>query len=243
MMFTRALYLFCVYLIILVINGCSSGREVKKENEGENIRAKKIINIAAEERKYIKENNIKEIEKVSFILDENGNPVKGEKLSTVRYNSNGFITETDIYNSKGKVEYVYNYEYKNNLRVKTTRYTNDGKADKYYTYTYNKFNNKTKSTRYNLSQDMDKYYTYEYDESGNLIKENWYDKDGKKEYSVEYEYDENGRKTAAKSYNDEDDLIYQYNFKYDSGGNVIEEEKYDPDDDKTGIIQYIYRYY
>ena len=242
-MFSRAIYLFGLYIIALVINGCSSGREVKNENEGENVRVKKIVNIAAEERKYIKENKIKEIEKVSFILDQNGNPVKGEKLSTIRYNPEGYETETDIYNTKGQVEYVYTYGYKNHLRVKTTRYTYDGKADKYYTYDYNKFNNKTKSTRYNLSQDMDKYYTYEYDDSGHLVKEKWYDKNGNEEYSVEYEYDENGHKTSAESYNEDDDLIYKYQFKYDSSGNIIEEEKYDPDGDKTGIIQYIYRYY
>lgn len=242
-MYTRALCLSGFIIIILIINGCSSGREVKNENEGKNISVKKILNIAAEERKYIKENNIKEIEKVSFILDENGNPVKGEKLSTISYNPNGFMTETDIYNSKGQVEYVYKYDYKNNLRVKTTRYTQDGKADKYYAYDYNKFKNKTKSTRYNLSQDMDKYYTYEYDDSGNLIKENWYDKSGREEYSVEYGYNDNGQKTTAKSYNEENNLIYKFQFKYDNSGNILEEEKYDSDGDKTGIIQYIYRYY
>lgn len=242
-MFNRVLYLFGLYVILLIINGCSSGREVKKENEERNLRTKKIMNIDAQEREYIKENKIKVIEKVSFLLDENGNPVKGEKLATISYNPEGFMTETDIYNSKGQVEYVYNYDYKNNLRIKTTRYTQGGKVDKYYTYTYNKFNNKIKSDRYNLSRDMDKYYTYEYDDSGNLISERWYDKSGKEEYSVEYEYDDNGRKTTAKSYNEDDDLIYKYQFKYDSKGNIIEEEKYDSDGDKIGIIQYVYRYY
>ncbi len=242
-MIYRVLLVFGFYSIILVLNGCSSGREVKNENEENNLKVKRIVNIAAVERTYIKENKIKEIEKVSFILDEDGNPVKGEKLSTISYNPDGYMTETDIYNSKGQIEYVYSYNYKNNLRVKTTRYTQDGKTDKYYTYTYNKFKNKIKSNRYNLSHDMDKYYTYEYEDSGNLIKENWYDKNGKEEYSVEYEYDENGQKTIAKSYNKDDDLVYKYQFKYDSKGNIIEEEKYDPDGDKTGIIQYIYRYY
>ena len=88
-MFTRLLYLFGFYIIILIINGCSSGREVKNENKSENksenIRVKEIFNHAAEERKYIKENKIKEIEKVSFILDENGNPVKGETSKTWLY--------------------------------------------------------------------------------------------------------------------------------------------------------------
>lgn len=243
MMLNRALYLFGFYVILLIINGCSSGREVKKENVEKNISTKKIINIDTQEREYIKDNRIKAIEKVSFILDENGNPVKGEKLSTIRYDPDGFMTETDIYSPKGQVEYVYNYDYENSLRVKTTRYTQDGKADKYYTYTYNKFKNKIKSDRYNLSRDMDKYYTYEYDGSGNLIKENWYDKNGKEEYRVEYEYDDNGRKTNAESYNENGDLIYKYQFKYDNKGNIIEEEKYDSDGDKTGVIQYVYRYY
>jgi len=242
-MINRALYLSGLYIIILIINGCSSGREVKKENEETNLTVKKIVNIAAAEREYIKENRIKDIDKVSFILDEDGKPVKGEKLSTISYNPDGYMKETDIYNSKGQVEYIYTYDYKNDLRAKTTRYTQDGKADKYYTYTYNKFKNKIKSTRYNLGRDMDKYYTYEYDDSGNLIKENWFDKSGKEEYSIEYEYNDYGQKTAAKSYNENDELIYKYQFKYDNNGNIIEEEKYNSDGDKIGVIQYVYRYY
>ena len=237
------LYLLGFYVIILLINGCSSGKEVKKENEEKRTKVKKIANIDAEEREYIKVNRIKDIEKVNFILDEKGDPVKGEKLSTIIYNPDGYETETDIYNSNGQVEYIYTYDYKNNLRVKTTRYAPDGKADKYYTYTYNKFKNKIKSTRYNMSKDMDKYYTYEYDDIGNLIKETWYDKTGNEEYKIEYEYDDDGEKTTAKTYNKDDDLIYKYKFKYDSKGNIIEEEKYDSDGDKVGIIQYIYRYY
>jgi hypothetical protein len=242
-MVNRVIYLLCSYVVILLINGCSSGKEIKKENTEKKIEVKKIENIDAVEREYIKENRIKDIEKVSFILDEKGDPVKGEKLSTVIYNPDGYETKTDIYNSKGQVEYVYNYDYKNNLRVKTTRYTPDGKADKYYTYTYNTFENKIKSTRYNLSNDMDKYYTYEYDDNGNLIKETWFDKSGNEEYKIEYEYDVRGEKTTAKTYNKDEDLIYTYKFKYDKKGNIIEEEKYDSDGDKTGIIQYIYRYY
>ena len=242
-MMNKALYLSGIYIVMLIINGCSSGREVKKENEETNLKVKKIVNIAAAEREYIKDNRIKDIEKVSFIFDENGKPVKGEKLSTMRYNPDGYMKETDVYDSEGQVEYLYTYDYKNDLRVKTTRYTQDGKADKYYTYTYNKFKNKIKSIRYNLSQDMDKYYTYDYDDSGNLVKERWYDKNGKEEYSVEYQYDDNGQKTAARSYNEDNDLIYEYQFKYDNKGNIIEEEKYNPDGDKIGVIQYVYRYY
>ncbi len=242
MMMKSILYLVGFYFIFLFINGCSSGREVKKENEEKNLKTKKIVNIDAAEREYIKNQNIKEIEKVSFIFDVNGDPVKGEKLSTIKYSHDGFMSEIVIYNSKGKVENVYTYDYKNNLRIKTTRYTPNGKPDKYYTYDYNEFKNKIKSTRYNMSQDMDKYYTYDYDDSGNLIKESWYDKTGKEEYSIEYEYD-NGRKTTARSYNQDDDLVYKYNYKYDNKGNIIEEEKYDSDGDKAGIIQYIYKYY
>ena len=239
-MIKRAFYLIGLYVLVLFLNGCSSGKEVKKEN---NISTKRIVNIANEERNYIKGNNIRQIEKISFLIDENGNPVKGEKLSTINYNQDGYMTETDIYDSKGQLEYVYTYDYKNNLRVKTTRFTKDGKSDKYYTYTYNKYNNKIKSSRYNLSRDMDKYYTYEYDDLGNLIRESWFDKSGKEEYHVEYEYDDNGRKTIAKSFNEEDDLVYQYQFRYDKKGNIIEEEKYNPDDEKVGVIQYVYRYY
>jgi hypothetical protein len=242
-MIKKIIHILVLCCIILTIQECSSSKEVKNEKEENIVKEKKISNIEEIERKYIKVNSIKEVEKINFDFDENGRPVKEEKLSAIKYDTNGYIVETDIYNSKSEVENIFTYDYKNNLRTKTTRMTPEGKPDKYYTYRYNKYGNKTRSDRYNMSGVMDKYYLYDYDDSGNLIKETWYDKLGKEEYSIKYEYDNNGRKITAKSYNRDDDLVYKYEYKYDDKGNVIEEIRYNPDGEKVGIIQYIYKYY
>jgi hypothetical protein len=232
-----------MYSFIVLINGCSSEKEVKKETGTKVSPPPKILNIESEERKYIKKNSIKEIDKLSFDFDKNRNPINEKKISAVKYDTDGFITETIIYNSSNKVENIFSYEYKNNFRIKTIRETPEGNADKYYTYEYNKYGNKIKSTRYNLSGEMEKYYIYDYDDNGNLVKEIWYDKTGEKEYSIEYEYNNSGQKTAAKSYNENSDLVARYEYKYDKNGNIIEELRYDPDDDEVGVIQYIYKYY
>ncbi len=242
-MIKKVIQILILCSTILIIHGCSSSKEVKEEKEENIVKEKKIANLEEMERKYIKGNNIKEVEKISFNFDENGKPVKEEKLSTIKYDTNGYIVETDIYNSKSELENIFTYDYKNNLRIKTTRMTAEEKPDKYYTYQYNKYGNKTRSDRYNMSKVMDKYYLYEYDDSGNLSREIWYDKTGKEEYSIKYEYDDNGRKITAESYNQDDDLVYKYEYKYDSKGNIIEEIRYSPDGEKVGIIQYIYKYY
>jgi hypothetical protein len=242
-MIKNIIFLVSIYLVIVLINGCSSGREAEKENEKKPTITKKIPNIEVEERGHVKSQNIKEIEKLDFDFDSKGKLISRGKLSTIEYDPDGFITETIVYDSKNKVENKFSYDYKNNIRIKTTRYTPDGMVDKYYLYEYNKYGNKIKSIRYNLSNDMDKYYNYDYGEEGNLIKEAWYDKNGNEEYRIEYEYDDNGRKITAETYNQNGDLVSKYKFRYDAKGNIIEEEKYSPRGIQTGIIQYVYKYY
>jgi hypothetical protein len=236
------IFLIPIYLITVIINGCSSGKEVETVNNRKAI-TKKIHNIEAEEREYIKSHNIKEIEKLDFDYDGKGKLINRGKLSTIEYDPGGFITETIVYDSKNHVKNKFFYDYKNNHRIKTTRYTPDGNIDKYYTYEYNRYGNKTKSIRYNLSDEMDKYYDYNYDDEGNLIKEIWYNKNGDEEYSIEYEYDDAGRKTSAENFNEKGDLVSKYKLKYDEKGNIIEEEKLNSHGIQGGIIQYIYKYY
>ena len=78
---------------------------------------------------FIKSENIKSIEKISFDYDLKGNLFNQEKISTVNYDVNGLPKETIIYDEKSKVESEFNYQYDNNGKnIETIKYTPEGKA-------------------------------------------------------------------------------------------------------------------
>lgn len=225
----------------LILQSCSSSTETEKKEE---IRyeTKSIKNLDLEEREYISTSKISSIEKVNFDFDPDGKPLKNEKLSSQKFDSKGFLTETVTYDDAGKVEYKYAYNYDDEgRRIKTTRFKKN-KIINYYEYDYNNFGNKSKAYRYDSEGNLEEYYIYEYDRYGNLTEEEWYTPSGKKIYSVENEY-EDGIKTRSFTYDENDDLIYEYTFGYDEKGNVIEEIKNDEKGIQAGIIQYIYKYY
>jgi hypothetical protein len=229
---------------LVLISGCSPGRAVseKKEDIKETVVPKTIKNIELEEREYIRESNIRSVDRLSFDLD-NGKPSNRKRLATINYNKEGFPVETVNYNDQGKIENIYRYTYdKEGKRTETIRYSPAGVEEKRFTYQYNEYGNKIKSERYDMLGNIEKYYEYKYDQEGNLTEDLWYDISGKPEYRIEYEYD-NGRKTLARTYNENNRLINEYEFLYDSKGNLIEELKIDPAGYKTGLIQYIYQYY
>ena len=56
--FKKFALIIIIYYVVILISGCSSEKEVKKETETKISRPKKIVNIESEERLYIKKNNI-----------------------------------------------------------------------------------------------------------------------------------------------------------------------------------------
>ncbi len=239
-------FLVCSLIVVsFFIQSCSSSVEIEKEEEKvryEEVPENLVKNIDLEEREYIRSSKISSIEKINFNLDANGKPLKSEKLSTLNYNSKGFLTETIIYDEEGRVKYKFTYDYdKNGRRIKTTRYAED-KMTNYYKYDYNEFGNKTKAYRYDSAGNLEEYYIYEYDNEGNLTEEEWFSSSGEKVYSLENVYD-NGIKTRALTYDENNNLIYEYIFRYDEKANIIEEIKYDYTGLQVGVIQYVYKYY
>ncbi|HSP87389.1 MAG TPA: hypothetical protein VLN45_04600 [Ignavibacteriaceae bacterium] len=238
--FEKYLFIFSGVAFLLFLQSCSSSVETEKEVRYEE--KKTIKNIDIEEREYISSAKISSIEKINFNLDSNGKPVKSEKLSTQKYNSKGFLTETIIYDSEEKIISKFKYDYDNNgKRIETTS-SSDGSIKNYFTYEYDKYGNKIKAYRYDPSEKLEEYYFYEYDEEGNLIEEEWFASSGEKVYSVENDYD-NGVKTRTSTFDENNNLIYEYFFKYDEKGYVIEELKYDSNGVQEGLIQYIYKYF
>ncbi len=240
-------YLFliisCLFISIIFV-GCSSGKKTVKETSSQAPKEKKIVkNLEEESRAYIETNKIREIDKINFLVDSDGKPLKGNKSSSLVYSENGRLEKTIAYNTDGKASYIYKYEFdKNGKRIKTIRYTPKNEVDKYYNYKYNKYGNKIKSTRFSPDGKPDEYYIYQYDDDGNLTVESWYDVNNNLLYKIKYEYDD-GKKESYKTYDQNGDLISKYVYKYDDKGNIVEEERYNNDGDKIGVIQYVYLYY
>lgn len=237
-LFLSAFFSFHIFI------GCSSPSETA-ENESVRYEKKteKIINIEVVEREYISSSKINLIDKINFELDSKGKPQKGEKLSTQKYDKNGYLTETVTYNADGTIQSRFSYEYNNRgVRTVTTRFNSAGLPINIFKYDYNEHGNKTKAYRYDLNENLLEYYVYNYDNQSNVIEEIWFDATGKNIFTIEHKY--NGeRKSQTRTYDERGKLLYKYIFKYDNAGNIIEELKYDSYNDQTGIIQYIYKYY
>jgi hypothetical protein len=234
--------------VILYFAGCSSSKEVSEESEKEikeEVIPPKIYKpLEVREREYIKSTRIEVIDKLSFDYNNEGKLINREKLSTVKYNNNGFVEETITYTKDGKEEFIYKYEYDNKgFRTATIRYDNKNTPLNRYTYEYDNQGNKIKSTRYDNNGNLEKYYVYENDEDGNLNREIWYDKNGDSELTIEYDYDSFDRKESITTYGANEKFISKYEFKYDEAGNIIEEIRFDDSNTATGIIQYVYKYY
>jgi hypothetical protein len=242
-------YIILALIPLFLYTGCSSGKETTDKNDKKNeiktpAPPKKIRNPEIEERMLVKKLSIKSMERLSFDL-ENGKPVNRKKLASVKYDNNGFPTETSNYGDDGKIESIFTYTYdKEGKRTETVRSSLNGVKEKIFTYQYDPESGlKIRSDRYNLSGMLEKYYLYKYDSNGNLVEDLWYDKTGELEYKIEYDYDSSGNKIEARTYDENDDLISKYEFRYDRQGQLVEEIKFDSSGEQTGIIQYIYQYY
>jgi len=235
-----------IIVFVLLIVGCSSSINTADREYNKRTDVKKpamFKTVERREREYIASSNIRLIDKLDFDLNGEGKLVNKGKISTVKYNRQGFPVETVIYGDSGKIENRYTYKYDiNGRRIESIRYNESDIPDKKYTYEYDSFGNKIKSTRYNMLGNAEEYYEYEYDDQGNLLVERWLKPNGDTEYEITYDYDDLGRKAAAKTHDEESGLSYKYEFKYDDSGGIVEEIKFD-EGKKVGIIQYVYKHY
>jgi hypothetical protein len=202
------IFLVCPVCISIFLSGCASSAETERDEEDtryEEKLVKVIKNLDAVERDYIASSKIRSIEKININLDPEGKISDSKKLSALNYNSNGYLTETIIYDEDGGIKYRFNYEYdKSGRRTRTMRIIN-GELENYYTYEYNEHGNKSKAMRSNTGGELEEYYLYEYDDEGNLVEEEWFSSDDKKVYSIENDYDD-GKKSSSYTYDENGSL-------------------------------------
>jgi len=235
-----------VLIIFSILIGCSPTKEIpdRKYRKKEVVKKPaRFKTVERKEREYIASAKIRLVDKLDFDFNPEGRLINRGKLSTVKYDRQGFPEETIIYGDNNEMINRYTYKYdKNGRRMEALRYDRAGNSDKKFTYEYDSFGNKIKSIRYNMLGNIEEYYEYQYDDDGNLLEEKWIKADGETDYKITYDYDEKGRKAAAYTHDQNSGLSYKYEFKYDNSGGIVEEIKYD-DDKKIGVIQYVYKYY
>ncbi len=240
-------YSFIIFVTFLI--GCSSSKETRYEKippkDAKEIETSKVLKTAeVRERELIRKLKVSAVDRINFEYDTNGKLVNKGKISTVKYDKKGFLTETVIFDQKGRVQNRFKYKYdKKGFRIESLRFDAQNKLEKKYTYEYDETGNKIKSTRLDLKGKAEKYYEYDYDSNLNLVSDGWYDINGNMEYKIETEYDDYGNKIAEFSYDETGRLNYKYVFKYDDKMNIVEEQKFDDDEKPLGIIQYLYKYY
>jgi len=235
-----------LFIIFTLLMGCSSSTETPNRETNKRITVRKpakFKTVERKEREYIVSSNIRLVDKLDFDFNSQGKLINKGKLSTVKYDKQGFPVETIIYGDSSRIQNKYTYKYdKNGRRIESIRYDKSGSPDKKYTYEYDSFGNKIKSTKYNMLGNVEEYYEYKYDDQGNLLEERWVNPDGETEYEITYYYDNIGRKAEARTHDEESGSTYKYEFKYDDSGGIVEEIKYD-EGKKVGVIQYVYKYY
>ena len=240
---------YSIFIIIFCLIGCSSSKESRYEQKPKEEKEKVEPPIALKtmevrEREFVKKLKISEVDRISFEYHATGKLVNKGKVSSVKYDQKGFLTETITFDQNGRVQNRFEYKYDaKGIRIESLRYDAQNKPDKKYIYEYDKAGNKIKSTRFDLIGKAEKYYEYEYDSNLNLISDEWYDISGDIEYKIETEYDDEGSKTVSFSYSENGKLTSKSIFKYDERRNIIEEQKFDDNNKPIGIIQYVYKYY
>ncbi len=243
----RTLKKYILLILVFYLSGCAPSKETRyeqKPNEEKSEIKPTILlkTMETREREFIKEKKILSVDRISFGYDSNGKLTNKGKISTAKYDQKGFLTETMIFDERGRAQNRYEYKYDNKgFRIESLRFDAQNKLDKKYTYSYDKLGNKIKSTRFNLESKAEKYYEYQYNSDLNLISDEWYNISGELEYKIETEY-EGGFKSVSFSYNNRN-LEYKYIFKYDDKKNLIEEQKFNNTGKLVGIIQYLYKYY
>lgn len=241
--------LFLIIFLSFFVS-CTTTKDVRYEenSEKENSKAKVVKHyktVEKRESELMKELKISSIERINFEYNSNGKLINKGKLSTVKYDQNGILVETIVYDEKGRIINRYEYKYnKKGLREEALRYNARDKLDKTFSYKYDDLGNRVEAIRKNANGKIEKYYEYEYDENFNLVSDLWYDSDKNLEFRIESEYDEQDKKIISYSYDNLGNLKQKTKYKYNNQKNIIvEEQRFDNNEKLIGIVQYLYKYY
>ena len=210
-------YVLCVLVVLssLILISCNSGRKdpgVQKENHA------LVKNDTLDTPDIVKDNQrkndlivnklkgkVRTQTKMNFRVENiAGEYTKGALLSktTVRFNTRGFRTEEDSYDTDGSLtdKWIFQYDDKDNL-ISTLSYLPDGSIGNKIIYSYDDKGNMIVETAF-VSGKLQYRATRKYDSKGNIFQYISYNPDGGIMYKSVgiYTYNSRGNKAEEKSY-------------------------------------------
>jgi uncharacterized lipoprotein NlpE involved in copper resistance len=198
-----------ILFALILLSGCSNQKN-KNDWEKDNLKGKV---------KSLKVFDFKAVDRFGKIEKDS---LKSKSIYT--YDVKGNRIETNIYNSDGSLSdnFSYKYDDKEN-KIESNRYTSDGRLYLKMLDQYDNKGNKIESNWYNSDSSLYLKTLYQYDNKGNKIKSNSYNPDGSFNDNFSYRYDNKGNMIESKSYKSDGSLEWKETNLYNNKGNIIKE--------------------
>lgn len=225
----RSAYFF---VILSVIAGCSSSKKTVGDKETPK---EKVPDVVKEEPAKLP--MFSYVENWLYRYNNGVEENEGRKISTIKYDREKNMVETEVYDQEGVLteRYTYAYDNKGN-RVETIKYSPEGRVESRFSYEYDDKGRKTRTMEYKANGTLLKKYVYKYDDDDNLTEEIWYTPKDKVEQRFVYSY-KNGKKTEGYNYSGKGELYYKYAYTYDDDGNLEEEIRYDKNGNPVAAVK------
>ncbi|HOY33407.1 MAG TPA: hypothetical protein PKW80_16125 [Bacteroidales bacterium] len=221
----KNILLFLAVLSLSLMVSCNGGKKNSADQTETNDTVKKV---SADTKK--KENDLSKYklkgeiktrtENYYRVVKNPGGYTKGEIINktTLRFNTKGYKTEEDYYNTDGSLKGKWIFKYDADDRMTgMERYNAQDSLERKYIYEYDNKGNMTGETVCNADK-LEHKNSYLYDYKGNLLQYISYNPDGGVQYkSVSvYNYDDRGNKTMENNYSS---YGYRTTLTFDSKGN------------------------
>lgn len=197
------------------------------------------------ERKDIQHNKI-----VSFtvwkhsISDNKQNSELKEKSLIVLYNTNGNISEMQIYKSNDTLDYKAVFEYdENNNMITDTDYNPDGTIVENVEYKYDEFGRVLEQLNFVENGKLDSKFTYERDNINQTITLNKYISNDSIEYQIIYKYEgsiDKGNNIEIIKQKPNNELIMRVENIFDENNHRIQKKIFDENNHLMYYFEYTY---
>lgn len=167
--------------------------------------------------------NVKEQTKLVYEIRERfGKPDKTlfEKEVT-KFNKDGNITESVIYNSKNRMKSKYVHSYDDRVKKEIDMYNAKGALIYKSIFRYNDKGDLIEESGYHSDGSVKNKVLVEYNAAGQKTKEKWYNSNGSLIWTKVFQYDEKGNLTEDITYTKDDKFFSKNNYVYDGKGNKV----------------------
>ncbi len=212
--------------IFLILASCS-----KNKNGWDNYNIKGEV-------KTIRESSYNAVERFGKV--EKGDEARRGK--TLNFDSNGKLTEEDIYIGVSLSAKVIHHYDEQNKGIESLIYNASGSLDSKAIYHYDNKNNNLDVIYYNSDGDFDYKFSYKYNDKGFNTEEYLYVDEVNYSYKITYKYDNKGKRIEKVKYKPSTSFQIRETYVNDDKGNNIQTFMYDSDGICFAKFTYKYEY-